>query len=269
MPDGRILVSNNETDYIIVRRILQECKTPLDFVTGSIEWNKYKKWLSGTPTENSARMLFGENIQRFYLAPPARRSNNAFINEVNVRRLYGIAIVTQRTTAIEQPWRIIATMIDSEQESLPIVTENHTNVFTIESKRHGLYCLGLLNSRFMDYFFRLFNSNTQVSSGELNALPFPATPSVSSVKKIESLVDRILSTKAANASASTTEMEDEIDKEVYALYGLSQPEIDVVESRRAAATPRGDATTKSASRRVSGKAGGSRPPSTDDDDYLE
>ena len=44
------------------------------------------------------------------------------------------------------------------------------------------------------------------------------------------LVDGILSAKAADAEADTTALEEEIDRLVYKLYGLTDEEIAVVEA---------------------------------------
>ena len=43
------------------------------------------------------------------------------------------------------------------------------------------------------------------------------------------LVDDILAVKAANPAADTTDLENEIDKLVYALYDLTENEIAIVE----------------------------------------
>jgi hypothetical protein len=46
---------------------------------------------------------------------------------------------------------------------------------------------------------------------------------------IVALVDRILAAKQRDARADTSEMEHEIDRHVYALYGLTPEEIQIVE----------------------------------------
>ena len=46
---------------------------------------------------------------------------------------------------------------------------------------------------------------------------------------IVALVDRILAAKQRDARADTSEMEQEIDRHVYALYGLTPEEIQTVE----------------------------------------
>ena len=46
---------------------------------------------------------------------------------------------------------------------------------------------------------------------------------------IVALVDRILAAKQRDARAGTSELEQEIDRHVYALYGLTPEEIKIVE----------------------------------------
>lgn len=47
--------------------------------------------------------------------------------------------------------------------------------------------------------------------------------------KIESLVDKILSTKKENPQADTSGLENKIDKLVYKLYDLTEEEIKIIE----------------------------------------
>ena len=49
--------------------------------------------------------------------------------------------------------------------------------------------------------------------------------------KITTLVEMILTAKAANPNADTCDQEVEIDKLVYSLYGLAQGEISLVENK--------------------------------------
>ena len=46
---------------------------------------------------------------------------------------------------------------------------------------------------------------------------------------IVALVDRILAAKQRDARADTSELEQEIDRHVYALYGLTPAEIKIIE----------------------------------------
>jgi hypothetical protein len=138
-------------------------------------------------------------------------------------------IVVQRVTAVEQPWRIIATLVSPKEFGIPIQSENHTSYLERNSERLDLrFVLGLMNSALFDFLFRHINSNTQVSAGELNSLPFPK-PNQKSEEEVIKLVDRILAAKKANPAADTSTLEAEIDQLVYQLYGLTAEEIAIVE----------------------------------------
>ena len=50
-------------------------------------------------------------------------------------------------------------------------------------------------------------------------------------QNIERLVDQILSAKQSDPGADTTALEREIDRLVYALYGLTEAEIAIVEGK--------------------------------------
>ncbi|MXV83978.1 hypothetical protein F4Z98_11480 [Candidatus Poribacteria bacterium] len=51
------------------------------------------------------------------------------------------------------------------------------------------------------------------------------------VAKIENKVDAILAAKAVTPDTNTTDLENEIDKLVYALYDLTNDEIAIVEGQ--------------------------------------
>ena len=229
--DGRILVAPNRQTYSIIGKIKTTSTKGFTFHTGSIEWNKYKEYLASEPDSNNVQLLFGENVQRYRLVSSRKRASCSFLHISSLPMLKSPVLVTQRTTAVEQPWRIIATYIDPMKETNSFVSENSINVFTVASERQGKFYLALLCSRFMDYYFRVFNSNTHVSSGELNSLPIP-TATLAQQKPIISLVDRILAAKKKDPQADTSELEAQIDKLVYALYGLTEEEIAVVEGQK-------------------------------------
>jgi len=55
-------------------------------------------------------------------------------------------------------------------------------------------------------------------------------PSASQEKEIEHLVDQILSLKRSDPTPDTSALEAEIDRMVYALYGLTEEEVKVIEN---------------------------------------
>ena len=228
--EGKIIVAENELIYEILEKVSNVKTEHCSFHTGSHEWNKLKAFLSGDKKEDSVRLLYGENIQRFAFAESKKRVETSYVTGTDVVLLEKTAIMAQRTTSSEQEWRIYATLINPQDFDYKLCTENHTNVFEVEDLQKAKYFLGVLCSKFIDFYFRIFNSNTQVSSGELNVLPIPIA-TAEQQKPIIDLVDKILIAKQADAGADTSKEEAEIDRLVYALYGLTAEEIQAIEGK--------------------------------------
>jgi tRNA1(Val) A37 N6-methylase TrmN6 len=226
-----LIVSGNPLVYEIEKKCRLVPRIPIHFITGSIEWNKFVDHLSGTKKRNSKQLIYGENIQRFYFAQSTRRTGTTFINgNINVPIISCLSIFVQRTTAVEQPYRIIACIIDPQKFDVTLVSENHTNVFECKDITFAYYFLGILNSKLMDFYFRIFNSNTQVSSRELNQLPIIQSND-KKFAKVVSLVRDICQQKKANLQADTKPLERKIDQLVYKLYGLTDAEIKLIEEK--------------------------------------
>ena len=68
-----------------------------------------------------------------------------------------------------------------------ISTENHLNFITKLNGRmdreemYGLFVV--LNSNYMDRYFRVLNGSTQVNANEINAMPFPAQSDLAQIGK--------------------------------------------------------------------------------------
>jgi hypothetical protein len=226
---GTLLISRDIETYNIDKKIHKVKSMSLNFVTGNMEWNKIKKYLSDKPSKDAKQFIYGENVQRYYVAPPNKRAATAFINGiVKIQTLQKLAILAQRTTAVEQTFRIIATLVNPNDFTYPLVVENHTNVFIYENRKTALYILGILNSRLMDFYFRQHNSNTQVSSRELNHLPV-IDVSPKEQQPIITLVDKILSAKKKNPATDTSTLEQQIDSLVYKLYDITPKEQVIIE----------------------------------------
>ncbi len=98
------------------------------------------------------------------------------------------------------------------------------------------WLLGVLNSNLVFWFY-IKISNT-IRGGfvrfirqYVESIPIPSA-SPEKQKTVECLVDRILAAKQRDAEADTSAWEREIDRLVYALYGLTPEEIKIVEGER-------------------------------------
>ena len=107
--------------------------------------------------------------------------------------------------------------------------------YVIQTSRWNMkFLTGVLNSKLIAFWLKnkgkMQGSNYQVDKEPLLNIPLPsATPAQQ--KPIIALVDKILAAKKANPQAGTSKDEAKIDCLVYALYGLTEDEIKIVEGR--------------------------------------
>jgi len=104
-----------------------------------------------------------------------------------------------------------------------------------DTQLNYLYLLGLLNSSLMNFIYtdlvheeeRIF---PEVKPIQLFKLPIKVADEKAQII-VEKLVAKIVSIKKKNPQADTSELEAEIDKLVYQLYGLTEEEIKIVEGK--------------------------------------
>ena len=93
------------------------------------------------------------------------------------------------------------------------------------------FLLGVLNSGFINWYFRNFLSDgLNFYPNDAKELPIPDVTPEQQTSIIE-LVDQILDAKCTDPDSDTSDLENEIDKLVYALYNLTEKEIAIVEEK--------------------------------------
>lgn len=91
------------------------------------------------------------------------------------------------------------------------------------------YLLGILNSKYASVLLsNLRGGDYHIYPEHLRNLPIPIVKDKQ--EELITLVEKILNSKKQNPKSDTTEIENEIDKLVYELYGLTDEEIDVIEN---------------------------------------
>ena len=102
------------------------------------------------------------------------------------------------------------------------------------------YLLGILNSTFFLFAFKNYYAGGHLGSKGVRFKSefmkhFPVPPITEANQHIttemETLVEKIIAAKHADQNADTSNLENEIDKLVYALYDLTPEEIAIVEAR--------------------------------------
>lgn len=102
------------------------------------------------------------------------------------------------------------------------------------------YLLGVMNSKYASILLNnIRGGDYHIYPQHIRKIPIPTATSEQQ-KAIIALVDQILAAKKKDPQADTTGLEAEIDRLVYALYGITdEKEIAVIEGRKAEGT-RGD-----------------------------
>lgn len=112
---------------------------------------------------------------------------------------------------------------------------NTTVIFATHTTLALKYVLALLNSKVLNFRYKSIGKQTgsgvfEYFENQISKLPIPNI-SAEDQQPFITLVDKILTCKASNPKADTSELEKEIDILVYALYGLNEAEVAIVEGR--------------------------------------
>jgi len=132
----------------------------------------------------------------------------------------------------EKPKIIVPAIIKAPSNILEITgsySNDKTTIIVTDSK----YVLSIMNCKITDFVMQQISSTKQGGYFEykpvyISQIPIPSANDIQKAE-IESLVNQILNVKTTDAAADTLALESEIDRLVYALYGLTEEEIAIVE----------------------------------------
>lgn len=151
--------------------------------TGPLVWNRFKDQLRSAPDEKCVHpLIWAECVTsdgRFVFR--ALKRNHAPYFKVKPGDGWLIVnepcVLVQRTTAKEQPRRLIAAELPAEFviAHRGVIVENHLNMVRASAPRAAPagVIAALLNSRVVDDLFRCMSGSVAVSAFELEALPLP------------------------------------------------------------------------------------------------
>lgn len=184
----------------------------------------FRDWVS-TSKENNNYRVFVESKQILRYVTDSKKHIDSTIFSNNAMRAFGTPCLFM--TRMTSHCRV---GIAKQGE-----TAGKVNVLHDFKKYDILFILALLNSKLVDYYYRITNESKHLNGG---ALPFDTEsvkvipiPEVSKEKQqpIIDLVDKILAAKKNDSLANTSDLEAKIDKLVYELYELTEEEIAVIE----------------------------------------
>ncbi|GEM_PF-887279 len=198
--------------------------------TGPIVWNRVKDSLRDSPAARCLPLIWSNNVSRYGFAFEGNRfGRQAWALRGPKTESFKISqpvILVQRTTAREQPRRLVAAYPTAFFAAHPeFFVENHLNVVAPvrgNSEVVPEYVLALLNSTLYDFVFRCLNGNTQVSASELDTFPVVLTAGQSL------FIEKVQKIEGAQTTDARAQVESEIDQMVFDLFGLTQSERDFV-----------------------------------------
>lgn len=190
--------------------------------TGPLVWNRFKPWLRDEPGPGTHPIVWAESVTAsgdFHLSAARRGHRPHILVPPGRAHLVTVdsCVLLQRTTAKEQPRRLIAAVLPEEtvREHNGMVIENHLNMVRMvptEFDVVGTITLSavaaLLNSAVVDRLFRSISGSVAVSAYEVESLPMPEP-------------DVILALMELLAAGGTR---DEVEHLLEAAYGLTPAE---------------------------------------------
>ncbi len=136
-------------------------------------------------------------------------------------------LISQQITGTNDIRRLHFAIKDNKNEQL--LWGNSVNKTLLKNQDENPYFLALLNSKFMDWYFRITSSNNHVQGYEIEKFPIPQISKAKQQPFIK-LADKIIAAK--QDGADTTNLEKQIDKMVYQLYDLTAGEIKIIETSK-------------------------------------
>ena len=215
---------------------------------GEINQTTFRDYICDDRTK--ARLLKGVEVGRYCVHDVLSQGQREWFDEQsfligNERRPLALQrrIATQRITGVDERWRVVATIVDP----LTYFADSTNSISLTEaSSRYRLeYVLAILNSKLIQWRFKATSTNNNVGTNELDSLPIReinlSDPSETSYyDRIVELVACMFQLHKDLAAAKTpgdktllerqiAATDDEIDRLVYELYGLTEEEIRIVE----------------------------------------
>lgn len=183
--------------------------------TGPLVWNRHKSRIFSRPAPDRYPLVWADTVcegGRFQWPPSRHGPRNWF--ELPAQGAWLLTstpcVLLQRTTAKEQPRRLIAAPLPAEflTSHGGAVVENHLNMLRPvddDPKLPPAIVAAFLNSSAADRAFRCINGSVAVSAYELESLPLPAPDELASLTGI----------------VTDGSSQDDIEAECRRLYGQS------------------------------------------------
>ena len=219
------IIAKVKTDKILLK----------DMIDSSLQGNINTIHLQRIKSEKQTGiyLIKGENIHRYFIDNNLMHciESSETLKMCNHNAKSHI-IAMQGITGTTDKNRIHCTLLESKNTN-KFVFLHSTKMLFVECKETAVYLIGLLNSKLLNWLFRITSTNNNVNLYELENLPIPQITETNKplCDEIIKCVDKILDIKAKDSALDTSKLESKLDSLVYKLYNLTNDEIEIVENK--------------------------------------
>lgn len=206
---------------------------------GELNMTFHKKYFLNDPSR--PKVTKGAAVQRYYLTDNLSQGSVEYLDIDQYLKDHSSSkkslhhkyqrIVMQGITGVDDKRRLIMAILPKDHfcaNSCNYLVPNHEGLDTY-------LLLGLLNSRLLNWLFKRTSTNSNVNCYEIEQLPLPNSERLKSVhsQNISDYVKEILKASwnrdTTKKNTTVKELDHLIDLEVYALYKLTEEDINLIE----------------------------------------
>jgi Alw26I/Eco31I/Esp3I family type II restriction m6 adenine DNA methyltransferase len=207
---------------------------------GEINQTNYRKFITDNPTHS--RLVKGVEIGRYQIRSKLSQGSQEWFDEKAFLREHAPKpvvnkhrIATQRITGVDERLRIVCTVI----APLAYFADSTNSIVVADNSPVAMeFLVAVLNSKLMQWRFKLTSTNNNVGTNELDSLPISFADRISHDRVVELARQLIAAKQQESESFSHSKevatrkceaLDRQIDSVIYELYGLTQDEIRLVE----------------------------------------
>ena len=175
-------------------------------------------------TQGTIKLIRGRHVKDFYI----QYEVDEFVNETFKPNLLVFNqkhrfLVCQQITGMVDRKRLHFALTNPLNK---FILGNSLNKILLYDENLNYYMLGLLNSYLLDWTFRKTSSNNHVNCYEIGQLPIIIADNI---KPIENVVKNIITAKEEDSNADISDLEKDLNNEVFKLYGIKGKDRELIE----------------------------------------
>ncbi len=215
------LIEKIDEDSVKLKKL---CKN-----TRGIETGNNNKYLSNKKEEEEyLPIIIGDDIKRYLPIVNKKfvKYGKWLSNPKNLEMFKGKKIVLQRIKNQNLKRRLVCS-IDEDNR---VILDSVHMIYDIDEKINPYYLLGVLNSKLLNFYFKLFSLYPRINADDLDNLPIKL-PHEKQSARIKELVERIMQFyKEGKSEQDIKNIDYEIDEEIYKLYKITDEEKKIIEN---------------------------------------